>query len=215
MSESTNGRGDPYGKSEWKRARKTVLERQNHECLFCGVSDEAHREEYSNGLDVHHVIPREDGGSDSPENLAALCRSCHKKLESIHARAMGQMAPDVPFANQIAEMSEIYLYHREWEKETRAELKKFVDNHPHFANEAELEHEEHRFGETRYNRAIGAYDVEQEIFSEWGALVAYGFIQGLKQYRLGFEPQDIPYEDLCAVWNGEMEMDSVLEKHTE
>jgi 5-methylcytosine-specific restriction endonuclease McrA len=33
-------------------------------------------------LAAHHVIPRAEGGPDSPENLETLCASCHARLEA-------------------------------------------------------------------------------------------------------------------------------------
>jgi 5-methylcytosine-specific restriction protein A len=30
--------------------------------------------------DVHHLIPKRDGGCDEESNLEALCHSCHSKV---------------------------------------------------------------------------------------------------------------------------------------
>jgi 5-methylcytosine-specific restriction endonuclease McrA len=30
------------------------------------------------GVEVHHIIPQEEGGSDREENAAPLCLSCHE-----------------------------------------------------------------------------------------------------------------------------------------
>lgn len=30
--------------------------------------------------DVHHLVPRRDGGSDADSNLAALCHACHSRI---------------------------------------------------------------------------------------------------------------------------------------
>ena len=32
------------------------------------------------GVEVHHIIPQKDGGSDDIENAASLCPSCHEKF---------------------------------------------------------------------------------------------------------------------------------------
>jgi 5-methylcytosine-specific restriction endonuclease McrA len=48
--------------------RRRVLERDRWLCQFCG-----HRQQ----LDIHHIIPRSRGGSDSEDNLITLCRTCH------------------------------------------------------------------------------------------------------------------------------------------
>ena len=37
-------------------------------CEICGAVS----------VDIHHKIYRSQGGTDEPENLVALCRSCHE-----------------------------------------------------------------------------------------------------------------------------------------
>lgn len=34
-------------------------------------------------IDVHHIVPREEGGTDADDNLMALCHRHHPMLESI------------------------------------------------------------------------------------------------------------------------------------
>jgi len=34
-------------------------------------------------LDVHHILPREEGGTDEPSNLMVLCHSHHPQLEAM------------------------------------------------------------------------------------------------------------------------------------
>jgi ATP-dependent DNA helicase RecQ len=33
--------------------------------------------DYANPINIHHILPRQYGGSDDPSNLITLCRSCH------------------------------------------------------------------------------------------------------------------------------------------
>jgi len=40
-------------------------------CEKCGVKDY--------GAEVHHIIPRCEGGTDNKENLIVLCRKCHRE----------------------------------------------------------------------------------------------------------------------------------------
>lgn len=65
----------------WEKMRKTILERDGHQCKFCGVSDEGHTKRYGKGLHVHHLHPRRNGGSDKGDNLLTVCISCHQTLE--------------------------------------------------------------------------------------------------------------------------------------
>ena len=50
--------------------REYVLYRDGHKCQYCGKSNTV--------LNVHHIIPRADGGTDRPDNLITLCETCHK-----------------------------------------------------------------------------------------------------------------------------------------
>lgn len=61
------------GKSggRWRTVRRAVLERDNYRCRRCGSAAGA------DGLQVHHIIPRNMGGTDSIPNLSSLCVPCH------------------------------------------------------------------------------------------------------------------------------------------
>jgi len=64
----------PYA---WKKIRAKVLERDERKCRSC------HRDlddMPSWFFEVHHVVPRSEGGSDHPANLITLCYICHKKV---------------------------------------------------------------------------------------------------------------------------------------
>jgi hypothetical protein len=52
--------------------REYVLYRDNHICQACNGKSK------DKILNVHHVTPRADGGTDKPDNLITLCESCHK-----------------------------------------------------------------------------------------------------------------------------------------
>ena len=75
----------------FRKTREVALERADHECAFCGVTDDQHRNDYGMGLDVHHIIPRSAGGTDKPNNLLAVCRGCHKTLEHSQGAALKQI----------------------------------------------------------------------------------------------------------------------------
>ena len=49
-----------------------VLCRDSHTCQAC--------KKKTGSMYVHHVIWRESGGSDTPENLVTLCDKCHSKV---------------------------------------------------------------------------------------------------------------------------------------
>lgn len=51
-----------------------TLCRDKHTCQICRIK--------SGKLNIHHVIWRKDGGSNTPENLITLCEKCHQKAHS-------------------------------------------------------------------------------------------------------------------------------------
>jgi hypothetical protein len=69
------------------KTREAVKVRDRSRCLNCGADGEDVK------LDVHHIVPRGQGGSDRMSNLVLLCRQCH---EAAHEK---QMAPTVEFSS--------------------------------------------------------------------------------------------------------------------
>lgn len=49
---------------DWKHIRRTVLDRDGEQCVFCGMP----------ATDVDHIDPR---GPHEPGNLRSLCHHCH------------------------------------------------------------------------------------------------------------------------------------------
>lgn len=54
--------------------RKKVYRRDGYLCALCGSG------QY---LQIHHVVPRGQGGSDFEENLITLCSKCHAQVHGI------------------------------------------------------------------------------------------------------------------------------------
>lgn len=54
-----------------KTIRVDVLRRDNYRCVFCGVS--AKKTE----LQIDHIIPFSQGGSNTIDNLQTLCSDCN------------------------------------------------------------------------------------------------------------------------------------------
>lgn len=81
--------GDKDGKNiPWKTISQAVLVRDNYECRICGsntmspVSPSADPSRLHFTLEVHHIIPRKDGGKDTFKNLITLCERCHHRTFS-------------------------------------------------------------------------------------------------------------------------------------
>lgn len=52
-----------------KARRKAVYRRDGFACVLCGRAD---------GLQIHHVTPKSQGGPDESWNLVTLCPMCHQ-----------------------------------------------------------------------------------------------------------------------------------------
>jgi hypothetical protein len=62
----------------WEDTRSRVLERDQHRCSGRFLGGEC-----SAVLDVHHIVPRSEEGTDEDDNLLTLCHRHHPMLESI------------------------------------------------------------------------------------------------------------------------------------
>jgi 5-methylcytosine-specific restriction endonuclease McrA len=62
----------PYN---WDEIRNAILLRDDFTCLRC---DKKYKKA---DLSVHHMVPREDGGTSSLSNLVTLCHDCHDYVE--------------------------------------------------------------------------------------------------------------------------------------
>ena len=61
----------PERSPDWTKVRESVLLRDNHRCVECGIWCRDF------DADVHHLLPRSAGGNDEPSNLVTLCDGCH------------------------------------------------------------------------------------------------------------------------------------------
>ena len=84
-----NPEGDSKSRSiPWKTISASVLTRDGYSCRVCGkssiepVNSSTGYHKVHFGLEVHHIIPRKDGGSDSFQNLITLCEDCHHRTFS-------------------------------------------------------------------------------------------------------------------------------------
>ena len=66
-------RGTNYG---FANIKAFILDRDSYKCQHCkGKSKD-------NKLEVHHIIFRSNNGSDDPENLITLCKTCHDAVHN-------------------------------------------------------------------------------------------------------------------------------------
>lgn len=62
-----------YG-SAWEKTRKVILERDRFLCCVCNAKGFT-----TMASQVDHITPKSAGGSDSYDNLQAICDPCHKQ----------------------------------------------------------------------------------------------------------------------------------------
>ena len=55
--------------------RKAIYRRDGFQCAICGTG---------RFLQIHHYIPRGQGGTNKPDNLITLCDSCHAMAHGIN-----------------------------------------------------------------------------------------------------------------------------------
>ena len=94
---SSDWHGSVYRKVEKKRMdntlRLSIIERDGNVCSVCSGSKT---------LEVHHIIPRSEGGSDSRENLITLCKKCHDEVELAEYRTAALIRNHTPEWKQDA-----------------------------------------------------------------------------------------------------------------
>ena len=166
----------------WDKIREKVLERDNYQCRFCEKTDSDHREEYGAGLDVHHIIPKNDGGKDKLQNLAALCRSCHSTLETLHGQAMAEIVEAEDHERTLRGLTEtVDKYWGIWRANEEL-LWEFADENPIFAKEMGIVNETSDDNspsvESRDLREK-ACDTVGPITSEWEWVVKFGYMRGV------------------------------------
>jgi hypothetical protein len=73
-----------------KQTEKAVYQESNSSCSFCG-------EDTISTLEIHHIISRENGGSNTKGNLIVVCANCHSKITN----------GEIPFNAVIARKKEL------------------------------------------------------------------------------------------------------------
>ena len=67
------------------KTRKTVYARDGYRCALCDST------QY---IQIHHVVPRSQGGTNSPQNLITLCHACHGLCHGIEVYAGTERTPE-------------------------------------------------------------------------------------------------------------------------
>jgi len=79
-----------YG-GDWQKQRRKARERDNYECIDCGMDEEDHKERFNKELEVHHLnAPENRDDGHCLDNLVTLCTICHNNWERV-----APLTPDV------------------------------------------------------------------------------------------------------------------------
>jgi hypothetical protein len=87
--------------------RLAVYERDHYSCAYCGEDEEI--------LEVHHIIPLKDNGTNDLGNLVLLCYECHLKAHGGSFRKMvktGKTGKNVGFYIPFELLEDIEEYCR-------------------------------------------------------------------------------------------------------
>lgn len=81
-----------------KCTRKNVLQRDNHECQYCGISLT------SKTATLDHIVPRSKGGSTDFLNLVTCCQRCNNKKGSKYlsqTKMKLRKRPKIPLISEL------------------------------------------------------------------------------------------------------------------
>lgn len=87
-------KGVNYG---FENVKAMVLNRDSYACQYCKGKHKDSK------LEVHHIIFRNQGGSDEESNLITLCHTCHKNLHrgKINLKLNGKIKGNLKYATQM------------------------------------------------------------------------------------------------------------------
>ena len=101
--------GENYG---FANTRAMILARDNHTCQLCKGKHKDSK------LEVHHIIFRQNGGSDEATNLITLCHTCHydlhhgkisaQRLKNLQGKAYGQLKHASQMNVIISQLKRLY-----------------------------------------------------------------------------------------------------------
>lgn len=70
---------------EWRLLRYTVIKRDHQKCKRCDKRFKITL------LSAHHIMPRDEGGSNDMSNLVTLCHPCHDFVEINHFKTLAEI----------------------------------------------------------------------------------------------------------------------------
>ena len=128
--------------------RAYILHRDNYQCQKCKAKNTI--------LQVHHIIPRSKGGTNTPSNLITLCESCHKAVHNGEFKLRAR-PPATKHATEIGIV--------------KSQLKKVWNFEETFGYETKFKREQIlKLPKTHYNDAIAVCCAEGETVESYDIL---------------------------------------------
>lgn len=87
----SNGVAKQYSRDP--RVRAWVIQRAKGYCELCELEAPFVSDDDVAYLEAHHIMQLADGGPDTPENTAALCPNCHRKMH--HGKERAKLRTDL------------------------------------------------------------------------------------------------------------------------
>jgi hypothetical protein len=166
-----------YGR-EYDNAREKALKRDDNECQFCGLTQEEHRENYENGLETHHIIPKSAGGGDWVENLITVCIPCHRTLESTQGKAMKRLS-EPSYEEEAGTLATRTTDLSSMVDSIDDQLATWLVGHPVFRTELSFARPPNVESHTLEDMFIAKSNRTPDIDSEWEAIALYGYMRGI------------------------------------
>lgn len=164
----------------WEEIRQRVLDRDGHACRFCDMTEEEHQEQHNQGLHAHHVLPRDAGGEDHPNNLITVCTACHRTIESAHADAVERhVGPGI----DDEEIEKFYEHFTSIADTGLRKANNYLKRHPSVERAHGIYHQDKimNFSDGLFHAFSSPYrEGDWEVDSEYDFLYLAGYIKGVE-----------------------------------
>lgn len=109
--------------------REFLRQDRGNECELCGTKDTDGDEEVD--LEIHHRVPKSEGGTDQPSNLMLVCQQCHQRhhgnTPSKRAAETGNTADKTASADETPDEPRKPLEPRSSPNETDSEILSIIE----------------------------------------------------------------------------------------
>jgi uncharacterized Zn-finger protein len=87
----------------WPKVHITILRRDGFTCQDCGRYGRRLIDGRIRGQEVHHIVPRSEGGTEHPANLKTLCHQCHKRYTADSAVERAELRRSEGISSELSQ----------------------------------------------------------------------------------------------------------------